>query len=135
MLWGKLSKIRLISLKSCFSRISIDPIWFSINRNLVLNSVSLCLVWLIEPVFRSIEHRVSGFLKTVLWLIQTPFQKFFFKLFFSLQLGKAAQRFFCHFLPQFLQGFPPSRPIWPFYLSFCSYFHVFMHLKGIFRPF
>ena len=28
-------KNQVISLKSCFSRISIDPIWFSINQNLV----------------------------------------------------------------------------------------------------
>ena len=60
------------------------------------------------------------------------FSKVFFKLFFSLRLGKVAQRFFCHFLPQFLQGFPPSRPIRPFYPSFCSYFHAF---KGYFRTF
>ena len=36
MLRGKLSKIRFIFLKSCFSRISIDPIYFLINRNFAL---------------------------------------------------------------------------------------------------
>ena len=45
--------------------------------------MSLCLVRLIEPVFRSIEHRVLGFLKTVLWLFQTSFSKVF-QLFLSL---------------------------------------------------
>ena len=39
--------------------------------------MSLCLVRLIEPVFRSIEHRVSAFLKRVLWLIQTFFKSSF----------------------------------------------------------
>ena len=34
MLWGVFSKIRLFFLKRCFSRFSIDPICFSINRNL-----------------------------------------------------------------------------------------------------
>ena len=33
MLWGVFSKIRLFFLKRCFSRFSIDPICFSINRN------------------------------------------------------------------------------------------------------
>ena len=66
------------------------------------------------------------------------FQKVF-KLFFSLRLGKAAHHNFCHFLPQFLQGFPPSRPVWLFYPSFLFYFHdfmhIFMHLRDIFETF
>ena len=33
ILWGVFSKIRLFFLKRCFSRFSIDPICFSINRN------------------------------------------------------------------------------------------------------
>ena len=37
MLWGVFSKIRLFFLKRCFSRFSIDPICFSINRNFFLN--------------------------------------------------------------------------------------------------
>ena len=69
------------------------------------------------------------------------YSNYFFKSFsnfsLSLQLGKAAQRFFCHFLPKFLQGFSPSRTVRPFYPSFCSYFLVFMHFfyafKGYFR--
>ena len=38
-----------------------------------------------------------------------------------------------------MQGFSPSRPVRPFYPSFCSYFHVFMHyfmhFREIFGPF
>ena len=59
-------------------------------------------------VFRSIEHRVSGFFKTVLWLIQTLFQKLFSNFSLSLQLGKAAQSFFYHFLSQFFKVFLPQ---------------------------
>ena len=99
--------------------------------------MSLCLVRLIEPVFRSIEHRISGFLKQFFDCFKTSFSKVF-QLFFSLWLGKAALWFFCRFPPKFLQGFPPSKPVRPFYPSFCFYFHVFMHifmhLKGIFGP-
>ena len=65
------------------------------------------------------------------------FQNFF--NFFSLSpTWQGNTNIFCRFLPKFLQGFPPSRPIRPFYPSLCSYFHVFMHffmhLKGIFGP-
>ena len=94
--------------------------------------MSLCLVRLIEPVFRSIEHRVSGFKKkTVIWLFQTSFSKVF--NLFSLSLSPTWQsctQIFCRFLPQFLQDFPPSRPVRPFYPSFWFYFHAF---KGYFR--
>ena len=67
-------------------------------------SVSLCLVWLIEPIFRSIEHRESSFLKIVFWLIQTTFSTFSL----SLQLGKAAQKIFCRFRPNFCKVFLPQ---------------------------
>ena len=39
--------------------------------------MSLCLVWLIEPVFRSIEHRVSAFFKKSSLTDSNLFQKFF----------------------------------------------------------
>ena len=34
-----------------------------------------------------------------------------------------------------MQGFSPSRPVRPFYPSFCSYFHVFMHFFMHLREF
>ena len=139
MLWGKIAKNQVFSLKNCFfQNFDWSNLIFDQSKSSFKNSVSLCLVWLIEPIFRSIEHRVSAFLKRVLWLIQT-FSKVLFKLFFSLRLGKAALHIFCRFLPKLLQGFPPSRPVRPFYPSFCSYFHIFMHifmhLKDIFGTF
>ena len=139
MLWGKISKNQVFSLKSCFfQNFDWSNLIFDQSKSCFKNSVSLYLIRLIEPVFRSIEHRISGFLKTVLWLFQTSFSKSFSTFSLSLRLGKAALKIFCRFLPKFLQGFPLSRPVRPFYPSFWFCFHVlmhfFMHLKGIFGP-
>ena len=136
MLWGKLSKIQVFSLKSCFfQNFDWSNLIFDQSKSCFKNSVSLCLVRLIKPVFRSIEDRESSFLKTVLWLIQTPFSKSFSNFFSLSPTWQGSTQIFCRFLPKFLQGFPPSRPVRPFYPSFCPYFRVFMHLKGIFGPF
>ena len=116
MLWGKFSKNLVFSLKSCsFQNFDWSNLFFDQSKSCFKISVSLCLVWLIEPVFRSIEpvfqsieHRVSSFLKTVLWLIQTLFQNFFSNFSLSLRLGKAAQKIFYHFLPNFCKVFLPQ---------------------------
>ena len=98
---------------------------------------SLCLVRLIKPIFRSIEDRISIFLKQFLDCFKNILSKSF-SLFFFLRLGKDSLQFFCRFPPKFLQGFPFSRPVWLFYPSFLFYFHVFMHffmhLRDIFGP-
>ena len=74
------------SLKAIFfQNFDWSNLIFDQSKSCFKNFVSLCLVRLIEPVFRSIEYRVSGFLKIVLWLIQTPFQKSF-QTFLSLSL-------------------------------------------------
>ena len=110
-----------------FFRISIDLIYFSINQNLALKFCEP-LPGLIDQTCFSINWTSCfRFFKNSSLTDSNTFSKVFFKLFFSLRLGKATQRFFCRFLPQFLQGFPPSRPVRPFYPSFCSYFHIFMH--------
>ena len=99
--------------------------------------MNLCLVWLIEPVFQSIEHRISGFLKQFFDCFKTSFSKSSSTFLLSLT-WQGSTTTFCRFLPQFLQGFPPSKPVRPFYPPFWFYFHVFMHifvhLKGIFEP-
>ena len=78
MLWGKISKIQVFTLKSCFfQNFDWSNLIFDQSKSCFKNSVSLCLVRLIELVFRSIEHRVSTFLKRVLWLIQTFFKSYF----------------------------------------------------------
>ena len=62
MLWGEVASNSVDFQKFIFFTISIDQVCFSINRNCVLKiSVSLCLVRLIELVFRSIKHHESSF--------------------------------------------------------------------------
>ena len=109
MLWGKISKNQVFSLKSCFfQNFDWSNLIFDQSKSCLKNSVSLCLVRLIELVFRSIEDHESSFLKTVFWLIQPTFSKLF-QLFLSLslRLGKAAQKIFCRFWPNFCKVFLP----------------------------
>ena len=139
MLWDKFSKNQVFSLKSCFfQNFDWSNLIFNQSKSCFKNSVSLCLVRLIEPIFSINQTSYFKFFKKQFFdCFKTSFSKVF-QLFFSLQLGKAALRIFYHFPPKFLQGFPPSRPVRPFYISFWFYFHVFMHifmhLKGIFGP-
>ena len=106
--------------------------------------MNLCLVqlikpvfWSIEPVFQSIEHRVSSFLKTVLWLIQTLFQNPF-ETFLSLSdLARLHRRFFVVFYLIFARFFShkAGKTFIPLILLF-SWFHALFHaFKGNFRTF
>ena len=126
MLWGKFSKNLVFLSKSCFSRISIDPIYFSININFALKFMwaSAWFDWsnlffdqskIIFQVFLKQFYDCSSFSKSFSTFLLSPTWQGF-------------PTIFCHFLPQFLQGFPPSRPVRPFYPSFLLYFHVFMHI-------
>ena len=138
MLWGKISKNQVFSLKSCFfQNFDWSNLIFDQSKSCFKNSVSLCLVRLIELVFQSIEHRISGFLKQFFDCFKTSFSKSSSTFLLSLT-WQGSTMTFCRFLPQFLQGFPPSKPVRPFYPSFWFYFHIFMHffmhLKGIFGP-
>ena len=52
------------SKKNCFfQNFDWSNLIFDQSKSCLKNSVSLCLVRLIEPVFRSIEHRESSFFK------------------------------------------------------------------------
>ena len=62
--------------------------------------MSLCLVRLIKPIFRSIEHRESGFLN-----MDLDFFKSFFKFSLSLRFRLGSTSDFCCFLSFLLQGF------------------------------
>ena len=96
--------------------------------------VRLCLVRLIEPVFRSIKHRESSFLKTQFWLVQTSFQNFS-KFFFLSPTRQGSTEIFCRFPPKFLQSFSLPKPICLFYPSFCIVFLIFMHNLMVFGYF
>ena len=97
MLWGVFSKIRLFFLKICFSRFSIDPNCFSINR----------ISWI-------------RFFKNGSWL----FQKFSLSLSLSLRFELGSTSDFCRFLSFFFQGFSLQILVRPFYPSFCFYFLI-----------
>ena len=139
MLWGKFSKNLVFSLKSCsFQNFDWSNLFVDQSKFCLKIYVSLCLVRLIEPDFRSVKNRISSFFKNSSLTVSKTFFSKVFQLFFSLRLGKAALQIFCRFPPKFLQGFPPSKPVRPLYPSFWFYFygfmHIFMHLKGIFGP-
>ena len=136
MLWGVFSKISFF-----FSKKDVFPDFRLIQS--VFRSIEILFKKFNEPLPGSIDRtcflidRTScfKFFKNNALTDSNTFSKKFSNFSISLRLGKAAQRFFCHFLPKFLQGFSPSRLVRPFYPSFCSSFHVFMHFRGIFGPF
>ena len=119
-------KSSYFSKKLFFQNFDWSNLIFDQSKSCLKNSVSLCLVRLIEPVFRSIEDRESSFLKTVFWLIQTLFQNFF-KLF---SLSSTWQGSTEDFLPFFTQSFTrffsqkAGKTFIPFLLFLFSWFHA-----------
>ena len=86
-------KLGYFSKKMFFQFFNWSNLFFDQSKSFLKFLVSLCLVRLIEPVFQSIEHRESSFLKTQFWLVQTSFQNFS-KLFFSLSDSERLHRDF-----------------------------------------
>ena len=125
MLWGKFFKKSGFSLKKLFFQIfDWSNRFFDQSKFCPKIYVSLCLVRLIKPDFRSIEDRISSFFKTVLWLFQKhPLQKVF-QLFFSLQLGKDSLQFFVVFLQNFCKVFLPQGRYDYFNPPFCFIFMI-----------
>ena len=109
MLWGKISKNQVFSLKSCFfQNFDWSNLIFDQSKSCFKNSVSLCLVRLIEPVFRSIKHLISGFLKTVLWLFQNIIFKKLFNFSSLSNLARQHYDFFVIFFLNFCKVFLPQ---------------------------
>ena len=111
MLWRKVSKKKksCFSLKNCFfQNFDWSNLIFDQLESSSKNYVSLCLVRLIEPVFRSIEHRISGFLKTVLWLFQNILFKKFFNFSSLFNLARQHYEFFVVFFLNFCKVFLPQ---------------------------
>ena len=121
----------IFSKKMFFQIFDWSNLFFDQSKSFLKILVSLCLVRLIKPVFRPIEHRESGFLKHGSWLFQKSFfQKFSSFLSLSLRFRLGSTLVFCHFLSFLLQGFSLQTPVRPFYPSFCFYFLIsciFMH--------
>ena len=61
MLWGVFTKIRLFSKQMFFRIFDWSNLFFNQSKSFLKFFVSLYLVWLIEIVFRSIEHCESVF--------------------------------------------------------------------------
>ena len=117
------------SKKMFFKNFDWSNLIFDQSKSCLKNSTSLCLVLLIEPVFRSIEHRVSSFLKAVLWLIQTLFQNLF-QTFLSLSdLARLHRRFFVVFNLIFARFFSlkADKTFIPLILFLFSWFHALFH--------
>ena len=110
MLWGKISKNQVFSLKSCFFFQNFDwsNLIFDQSKSCFKNSVSLCLVRLIELVFRLIEHRISGFFKIGLWLFQNIIFKKFFNFSSLSDLARQHFTFFVVFFLNFCKVFLPK---------------------------
>ena len=117
------------SKKLFFQNFDWSNLIFDQSKSCLKNSVSLCLVRLIEPIFRSIEHCVSSFLKTVLWLIQTLFQNLFQTFLSLFDLARLHRRFFVVFYLIFARFFShkASKTFIPLFLFLFSWFHALFH--------
>ena len=109
----------------CFE-VSFSKIWFFSQKNYFFQNfdwsnlffdqsefcfkiyVSLCLVRLIEPDFRSIEDRISSFFKTILWLFQIIFFKKFLNFSSLSDLARLRITFFVVFFLNFCKVFLPQ---------------------------
>ena len=108
MLWGKLSKIRLIFLKSCFSRIKLIQSDFR-SIEILFKKFSEPLPGSIDWTYFSINRRSwIHFFKNSVLTDSTYFFKTFSTFSLSLRLGKVAQRFFVVFYLNFCKVFLPQ---------------------------
>ena len=133
MFWGKFFKKFGFSLKKLFfQNFDWSNLFFDQSKFCFKIYVSLCLVRLIKPDFWSIENRILGFLKTILWLFQKHlFQKFF--NFSSLSDLARIHYIFLSFSSKIFARFSSlkaSKTILSLLLVLFSCFHAF---KGHFR--
>ena len=140
MLWGKISKNQVFSLKSCFfQNFDWSNLIFDQSKSCFKNSVSLCLVRLIDPVFRSIEHRILGFLKNSSLTVSNIFFKSFST--FSLSLSNLARLHsnflsFSYSIFARFSSLKAGKTILSLLLFLFSYFHAFFHaFRGYFQTF
>ena len=107
---------------------------FDQSKSFFKNYVSLCLVQLIEPVFRSIKDHISGFLKTFLWLFQHIFFKSF-SIFLLSPTWQGSTMIFSSFFSKIFTRFSSlkaGKTILSLLLFLFSCFHAF---KGHFRAY
>ena len=128
MLWGKFSKSSYFSKMQFFQNFDWSNLIFDQSKSFWKILVSLCLVRLIEPVFRSIEHHESSFFFLIQCLTDS---KHFFKSFsnFPLSLSDLARLhwgFFVIFNQIFARFFShkAGKTFIPFLLLLFSWFHA-----------
>ena len=139
MLWDKFSKNLVFFLsKSYFSRISIDPIYFSINRNLALKFMwaSAWFNWS-NLFFDQSKIVFQVFYKQFF----DCFKNIFFKSFSTFLLSLTWQGSTSHFLSfsssifARFSSLKASKTILSLLLFLFSCFHAYFHaFKGIFGP-
>ena len=133
----RFQKIRFFLSKAIFfQNFDWSNLIFDQSKSCFKNSVSLCLVRLIEPIFRSIEHRVSAFLKRVLWLIQTFFKSSFQTFLLSPPWQGCTTNFLLFSFSIFARfsSLKAGKTILSLILVLFSCFHAYSHaFKGHFR--
>ena len=121
-----------LSKKLFFQNFDWSNLIFDQSKSCLKNSVSLCLVRLIEPVFGSIEHRVSSFFKNSALTDSNTFSKPFSNFSLSLSLSDLARlhkKFFVVFNLIFARFFShkAGKTFIPFLLFLFSWFHALFH--------
>ena len=98
--------------------------------------MSLCLVRLIEPIFRSIKDRISGFLKQFFDYFKTSFSKSFSTFLLSLTWQGSTTHFLSFSSSIFARFFSlkAGKTILSLLLVLFSWFHSYFHaFKGHFQ--
>ena len=137
MLWDKFFKKSGFSLKKLFfQNFDWSNLFFDQSKFCFKIYVSLCLVRLIEPDFRSIEDRISSFLKQFF----DCFKNIFFKKFFNFSSLSDLARIhyiFLSFSSKIFASFSSlkaGKTILSLLLVLFSCFHAYFHaFKGHFR--
>ena len=132
MLWGKISRNQVFSLKNCFfQNFDWSNLIFDQSKSCFKNSVSLYLVRLVEPIFRSIEHHGSAFLKRAFdWF--KPFFKSSFQTFLLSPTWQGSTTNFLSFSSSIFARFSSLKAGKTIFILLFGF--IFMHLKGIFEP-
>ena len=109
-----------IAIKICYESLSV-----SIGARLVLDQTKHS--WPIKSNFRSVENRIESFLKNWVSHVFIHFFKNFQTLSLSIRSVKGSKHDFCQFPPNFLQGFPSTRPV----RLFCPFFFIYFMFSCI----
>ena len=120
----------------------IDRIYLSIDRkcdknlgyNLPGSIAARSMLDLSNLIFDRLKI-VRKFFKTKIFSCVLLFIQTFQKLLSSLLRPIHLKSFFCHFLPNFSQGFCLQVLVRPFYPFFFILFTYFMHFKGTFQTY